>query len=203
MSVRSFLRRNHAALRHLTRRWRLATGGVAVVEFAMVAPAMVALYFAAAETAQGVLISRKVTQLTRSLGDLTSQGITISSAEMNDIFQAARETMQPYAAPAPRMSITSVVINNAGAATVCWNETRNGMPGRATGSAVVLPTQLRVPGTSLIIARASYAFTPSIGHLITGTIDIGNRDLYMRPRIGKRGGPQNIDQVERVGSPMC
>jgi hypothetical protein len=39
--------------------------------------------------------------------------------------------------------------------------------------------------------------------VLTGTISIGNDPIYMRPRAGKKGGVNNIEQVERTGKALC
>lgn len=195
--------RNRAALRRLTRRLRRDTRGVAAVEFAMILPAMLAIYFGIVETGQGVMIDRKVTQLTRSLADLTAQASTISNTEMGNIFDAAQTVMMPYTAVAPKMSIHHIVIDSAGVAKVCWSEERNSTK-FARGTTVTIPADLRLPNTSIVMAQASYAFTPVVGWIIKGgAITIGNEPIYMRPRLGKAGGTASIEQVERSGVSMC
>jgi Flp pilus assembly protein TadG len=198
-------RRNRAALRRQLRRAVGDRRGVAAVEFAMILPAMLAVYFGVAEVAQGVMANRKVTHLNRTLADLTAQYGAISPADIDTVFDAALAMMAPFPSGSTQMVIASVVIDSAGQAKICWSAQRNATaPGR--GSNVTLPTDLVVPNTSLIMAKASYEFEPAVGYLLTGTIRIGDRPIYMRPRIGKIGGTGKIEQVERTGSPstpMC
>ncbi len=197
--------RNRAVLRRLARQLRRNTRGVAAVEFAMILPAMLAIYFGIVETGQGVMIDRKVTQLTRSLVDLTAQAQagTISTTEMDNIFDAAQTVMMPYTDVAPKMSVHHIVIDSARVAKVCWSEQRNSTKiGR--GETVTLPEDLRLPNTSLVMAQASYDFTPVVGWIIKGgAITIGGSPIYMRPRLGKAGGTASIEQIERSGVAMC
>ena len=53
---------------------------------------------------------------------------------------------------------------------------------RTVGSTVTLPAALNVASTSLIWAEASYAYTPTIGYVITGTKNLTDQ-IYMRPRL--------------------
>lgn len=196
------LRRNRAALRRLGRRFAGNRKGVALVEFAMVLPVMLTLYFGIVETTQGVMINRKVVQLNSSLADLTARVASVTAADIDNIFDAAQTVMLPFTQTAPRMAIASIVIDSAGIARVCWSSQRNStVPAR--GTTVTLPTDLRVPNTSLIMARTSYDFQPVIGYLVTGSIRIGDNPIYLRPRVGQAGGTGNVEQVQRVGTAMC
>jgi Flp pilus assembly protein TadG len=195
-------RRNRAVLRGLARRFADSRHGAAAVEFAFVLPIMLTAYFGIVEVAQGVMIDRKVTDLNRALADLTAQGTSISDTEISNIFDAAQTIMAPFTSVAPKMAIVSVVIDSSGVAKVCWSAQRNStVPKR--GDTVALPANLKIASTSLIMATASYNFTPLVGYLGTGSITIGNAPIYMRPRVGKTGGTGNIEQVERTSVAMC
>ena len=201
--MRAILRSNRAALATLLARFRRGREGVALVEFAMVLPAMIAMYFGIVEVAQGVMIDRKVTLLNRALADLTSQGRTLTTAEINDIFAAAGAVMVPYTSVAPGMMIASVVIDSRGTARICWIEQRNMALPLSRGSVVTLPTELRIPNSSVVLSRASYTYTPAVGHFITGSITLGEDAIYMRPRLGDIGGVGSVEQVGRQGVAMC
>ena len=195
--------RNRAALRRLACRFSGNRRGVAAVEFAMILPAMLAIYFGIVETGQAIMIDRKVTQLTRSLVDLTSQASTISNTEMNNIFDAAQTVMMPYTVVAPKMSVHHIVIDSARVARVCWSEERNSTK-FARNTTVTIPDDVRLANTSIMMAQASYDFTPVVGWIIKGgAITIGGSPIYMRPRLGKAGGTASIEQVERSGVSMC
>lgn len=194
--------RNRAALRRLARQLHHNRRGVAAVEFAMILPVMLIIYFGIVETGQAVMIDRKVTQLTRSLVDLSSQVATISDTERDNIFNAAQTVMMPYTNVAPKMSIHHIVIDSAGVAKVCWSEQRNSTK-LARGDTVTLPADVRLPNTSIVMAQASYDFTPAVGWIIKSKITIGGSPIYMRPRLGKAGGTASIEQVERSSVAMC
>ena len=51
----------------------------------------------------------------------------------------------------------------------------------AAGS-VTLPAALKVPNTWLIWSEADYSYTPTIGYVITGTLQLKDQ-MYMRPRL--------------------
>jgi len=47
---------------------------------------------------------------------------------------------------------------------------------------VTVPSALVVPGTWLIWSEVAYSYTPSVGYVVTGTLNLSDR-IYMRPRL--------------------
>jgi Flp pilus assembly protein TadG len=191
-------RRNRAALRRMLRRMHMDKKGIAAVEFAILLPVLLAMYFTVVETTEGVTADRKASLLNRTVGDLAAQTTAIDDAERNNIFNAALSVIAPFDAGPAQMSMASVVINAAGVVKVCWSEGKN----MAAPTTITIPTALKVPNTSLIVARSIYPFVPTIGYQMTGTFKLGNDPYYLRPRQGK-AGPTGIQQVERTGKPLC
>lgn len=190
-------------LQRLARRLLRDSNGVAAVEFAFVLPIMLTCYFGVSEIAQAVMINRKVTQLTKSLSDLTTQLATVTDAERDNIFNAAQTVMAPYTGVAPKMALASIIIDSSRVARVCWSESRSGATVPKRGDTVTLPDALRIANTSVIMARASYDFTPAIGYLLTGSIQLGDNSIYTRPRLGQAVGSASIEQVVRSGQAPC
>jgi Flp pilus assembly protein TadG len=170
-----------------------ATQGVAAVEFAAVLPVMVIMYLGMTEVGQGVSADRKLTLLARALGDLAAQASTIDDTEMSNIFNAAGSVLVPYDSSLSTMAVSSVVVDANGKATVCWSNARNRSP-RTKGQVVALPAGINTPSTSLIMAEGSYPYTPTIGYVVTGTLNL-NETVYMRPRL--------VSQVTRTGNTNC
>jgi Flp pilus assembly protein TadG len=191
-------RRNRAALRGMLRRLNMDKTGIAAVEFAILLPVLLTMYFTVVETTQGVTADRKTSLLNRTVGDLAAQSTVIDDAERNNIFNAARSVIFPFDRNLAQMSMASVVIDAAGVVKVCWSEGKN-MP---APTSITIPAALKVPGTSLIVARSIYPYVPTIGYQMTGTFQLGNDAYYLRPRQGKPG-PSGIQQVERIGKPLC
>ena len=53
---------------------------------------------------------------------------------------------------------------------------------RPVGQPVTLPTQLQTPNISLIWAEVQYAYTPNLGYVMTGTLNLSDQ-VYMYPRL--------------------
>jgi Flp pilus assembly protein TadG len=153
--------------------------GVSAVEFALLAPVMIGLYFGCAEIADGVGADRKVSLISAALANLTAQVTTISSSDMTNIFDASSAIIAPYAASKLKMTVTCIKIDANKVATVKWSATRNGAAN--SGSATV-PSDLAVANSTLILSEASFDYTPTVGYTISGMLTLRDK-MYMSPRI--------------------
>ena len=164
---------------NLMRRFGRDRRGVSAVEFALVAPMMIGLYFGVVEVSDGVSADRKVSLTTATLANLTAQVSTISSTDMTNILDASSAIVAPYDKTKLRITITCINIDSTKKATAKWSVTRNGAVNSGT---MTIPSALAVAGTQLILAEASYANTPIVGSNITGTVNLSDK-MYMSPRI--------------------
>lgn len=152
--------------------------GVSAVEFALVAPVMIGLYFGCVEISDAVSVDRKVSLAAAALANLSSQVTTISATEMNNIFDATGAIVAPYDVNKIKMTVTCINIDANKNATVKWSATRNGT---VKSGNVTLPTALQIASSQLILAEASYSYQPTVGYTITGTLNLADK-MYMSPR---------------------
>jgi len=153
--------------------------GVSAVEFALVAPVMIGLYFGVVETSDGVSADRKVSLVTAALANLSAQVSAISSSDMSNILDASSAIIAPYDVTKLKITVTCISIDSSKKATVKWSVTRNGSANTGT---MTVPSALAVASTQLLLAEASYAYTPIVGYNITGTINLSDK-MYMSPRL--------------------
>lgn len=153
--------------------------GVAAIEFALILPLMLALYLGCVEISDGVAADRKVSLTAATVANLVAQSTTISTSDMSNILDASAAIMQPYSTDALKVTVSCLSIDANKNVTVKWSATRNGS---ALSGAVSIPTDLQVPSTQLIYTTASYAYKPTIGYTITGTLNL-TEQMYMMPRI--------------------
>ncbi len=62
--------------------------GVAAIEFAFIAPIMIAMYFGMTEVAMGITADRNVAHATSVTGDLATQVASINADDMSDVMTA-------------------------------------------------------------------------------------------------------------------
>ena len=168
-------------LRRSFARFKRDERGVSAVEFAMLLPLMITLYLGGAEISQAVSIDRKVALTARAVADLVAQGTSITNAEMTNILNAAKAVAAPYPEAPLKVVVSSIKIDANNKATVDWSRALNTTQ-RPQNQTVTLPTGLSIPNTSIIWAEVSYGYTPAIGYVLTGTLNLPDQ-IYMRPRL--------------------
>jgi hypothetical protein len=88
--------------------------------------------------------------------------------------------MSPYSRVPLTIVVTCIDIDKDGKAKVKWSDTYQGTA-RGVGDSITLPSALAVPNTSLILSEVTYAYRPTIGRTITGTLTLSDK-MYMSPR---------------------
>ena len=80
--------------------------GVSAVEFALLAPMMIALYLGCVEVSDGVSADRKVSLTASTVANLTSQVSSITNADMTNILNASSAIIAPCVRPVTSASPT-------------------------------------------------------------------------------------------------
>jgi Flp pilus assembly protein TadG len=165
--------------------------GMAAVEFAMLLPLMVTLYLGGVEISQAVSIDRKISLVARSVADLVAQDTVVMNAEMTDILNAGTAVAAPFSATPLKIIVSSVVVDANNIAKIAWSSATSNTTARTKDDVVTLPTSLKVANTSVIWAEVTYKYTPTIGYVITGPINLTDR-IYMRPRLQDKVCRENV-----------
>jgi len=164
-------------------RWRRAVKdnrGLAALEFALLLPVIISIYFGTGEVTALLTVDRKVTKAASSVGDLVAQAQTLNDAEIADIFQATASILMPFPNTGLQVRITSVLADNNNLTTVGWSDGFNMSP-LANGAPVSVPTGLTDPNTSVVMVEVAYTYTSVVGQFVTGGVTM-NDTFYLRPR---------------------
>lgn len=173
-------------LKSLFSRFGRNHAGVAAVEFALIMPFMILLFFGTLEASRALAYDRRLTSASSALGDLIAQTNTsLSMTQLNDYFTAARITMVPYNAELLRQTATCVYVDADGDATVTWSYANNGATAHATGSAYALPTAFTdiARDTYVIVAEAELFYEPITNIAFDTGITLYKEQFYI-PRFG-------------------
>jgi Flp pilus assembly protein TadG len=155
------------------------TKGIAAIEFAMIVPLMLVLFFGTVEFSSGVAVDRKVTLMARTLSDLTSQNVSVTTTQLTNIFNASTAIMTPYPSSEVNARIVEVYIDANLAVKQIWSATSGTTPPAGT---VTVPTALKIAGTYLIYSEVNYNYKPAVGYVMAkGGINL--KDFtFTRPR---------------------
>ena len=174
-------RRGHASAIRLIR----DNSALAAVEFAMILPIMLVLFFGTVEFSSGVEVDRKVNLAAHTLSDLTSQSPTtgVSDAELGFFFSAGASILLPYSSAPLNEVISELYVDaNTGIAYVQWSKAFQAGVARVTGSPVSIPPTLAVKGTYLIFSEVNYRYKPTVGYVMSSAGVTLSASAYTRPR---------------------
>jgi Flp pilus assembly pilin Flp len=162
--------------------------GVAAIEFVLIVPMMLVMFFGTVEFSSGVQIDRKVTLMARTLANLTSQGLTASDNALNGFFSASNAIIYPYPPGPTKSTVSELYIDPAtGNARVQWSQ---GAEPRGAGTPVVIPASLIakdvngkiIPKQYLIYSEINYVYQPTVGYVMAPAGVKLKDEAYTRPR---------------------
>lgn len=154
--------------------------GVSAVEFALIAPAMIAFYFGLAEITQALLAERRTGHAASAIGDLVAQSSSVSNSELDEIFLIADMIMKPYSADTLKIRVSSLSKDSAGKLTVDWSKV-DGMTELKTSDNPDIPASVLANGQSVILSEVSYAYDSPVDFFMPKAITF-TRKFYLRPR---------------------
>jgi Flp pilus assembly protein TadG len=166
---------------------------VAAIEFAMIVPIMLVLFFGTVEFSSAVAVDRKVTLIARTLSDVTSQSQSVANADLSNFFNSGCAILYPYAGPPPctksNNPMTAVISElyvdkTTLKAKVQWSVGFQGGAALALDYVVAtVPSALLVGDTYLIYSQVGYTYTPAVAYGLLPNAGITLSDVaYTRPR---------------------
>jgi Flp pilus assembly protein TadG len=99
----------------MTARHAANTDGTAAVEFALLLPVMITLFFGVVESSMALLCRADVSMMASTAGDLIAQANAATTADISNVYSAAGTVLYPYYDPSvtgstkPTIRITSVI----------------------------------------------------------------------------------------------
>lgn len=161
--------------------------GVAIVEFALLAPLLILFYVGMVELVQGLMAERKTAHAASAIGDLVAQAQQVTPAEVDSIFQVAEVVLSPYPTGEQlEVRVSSVKVGANGVARVIWSDAQNcdarngGAPNVETdGEIISLPKVTSAdgttkdflqPGQSAVMAEVNYTFETPFSDLFVAML---------------------------------
>jgi Flp pilus assembly protein TadG len=153
--------------------------GVSAIEFAMLAPVLIAFYFGMAEFCQGFMAQKRMGHASAMVADLVAQEESVATSNLDDIFDIGGLIMKPFTTVGLKQRVSSVT-RTAGVARVDWSR-GDGMTARAVNSTITLPADLIANGESVIVSEATYDYDSPVDYFMPGITQFSHI-YYLRPR---------------------
>ncbi|MEM9670537.1 MAG: TadE/TadG family type IV pilus assembly protein [Pseudomonadota bacterium] len=173
-----------SGLQHIVRN----RDGVSALEFALVAPFMLLVFFGIAELSLLMQGKRGATSAASTMGDIAARSASITDDDMADIFGSTNVVLQSGGGGQAGMRVSSLIANSQGDVTVAWSDARNMAPLSQGSSVADLPEGVVQPNGSIIMSELQYTYEPQVGYFIRDDVQLSER-FFLRPR--------RVDQVAR------
>ena len=175
----------------LLRRFWCSEAGIAVVEFGLVLPVLMTLFYGTVEVTRYILITQKVEKLAHSVSDMTAQEQLATKSMLDQVMAASGDIMEPFSMGGTNgtIFITAMYLTpNTTVPKVVWRY-QGGGTYAATSQLGTVGGTATVPGftfddrENLIAAEVYYQFSPLISSQFFGTTTV-YRTAYYKPRLG-------------------
>lgn len=198
MSVRAGAQGCASKLVALAGRLKADRRGVAAIEFALVVPLLLSMYFVTMEVSQGIETNKKVSRVASMVADLVTQQQTTSKSEIDAIMSIGESLLQPYNRSKPKIIITAIEITNDNTPKVLvfWSRKLvNGVASAdlAKGTTTTVPASLNTKGSFLVRVETYLDYKPVIAWAAEDKPALGlaaafdrismKETYYLRPRM--------------------
>lgn len=184
----------------MLRAFRKNRDGMAAVEFALILPVMLAIFFGVMELSRALTARAAVTNLTSTVADLVAQEKSPTSGDMANVFDAAGKILYPFSAANATITLYSIVDDGkkGAAGKVAWSCTKIGAaaattgptspPSGSKGGEMISLTNLDKDGKatyggggSVILAEVVYNYSSATMQVLTQPFAMKNI-YYAKPR---------------------
>ena len=163
-----------------------------MVEFALILPMLLTLYFGSIEAGSLFTVDRRITIISGTVGDLISQwdpsGGLLTQTTIDDYFEAAEVIMTPYDATGLAQVVSFVEVDSTGVTEVKWSKATGGGTARTVGASYPLAASTQMnqiaQGGWLIVAETSYSYKPVLGLVFTDAVELSHISYFL-PRFAE------------------
>ena len=165
--------------------------GASAIEFAFLAPILIAIYVSSFEITEGYNSAGKVLKAAGTIADIVARQSTVDKTFLDEMIDTAEATIAPHTATGLKLKITGITIDSAGNAKVLWSWNEAGNAPYVKGSAVTVPDDMKSPSSFLVHSEVSVPhtlllFLSSAAGITRNARSITlSRDFYYRQRLSE------------------
>lgn len=172
--------------------------GVAALEFALIAPLLMSMYFVTMEVGQGIETNKKIGRTASMIADLVTQQQSTTTSDLDAILKIGNALIQPYNRSRPTIIITAIEVTDEDSpkVEVVWSrKMENGgfLADAIPESTTTVPDKLKIRGTFLIRVESRLNYYPVITWAAGAKSTLGltaafdelemSETYYLRPRM--------------------
>lgn len=172
--------------------------GVAAIEFALIVPLLLTLYFVTMEVGQAIQTNKKVGRAASMIADLITQQPEMTPDQIDAIIKIGSAILQPYTRSQPDITVTAIQVTDESTpkVLVAWSrQFKDGRygPGAPPGSKASVPAKLKKRGTFLVHVETDLEYEPVITWTASQKQALGlfgafdgismGEGYYLRPRM--------------------
>lgn len=169
--------------RRLSRRYRQDEDGIAAIEFAIIAPIMIGMYFGLAEMASAISVDRRISHGTNVAGDLATQQPQLRDGEIEEVVAAAMRVMGVTDVDQIAIDMESFILPAVDQPPESQGRIRvNNSVGQFTSfDASTLDSKLLNANSGVVVTRVKYRYTPLQLRFFDSTITL-EETFLLKPR---------------------
>jgi Flp pilus assembly protein TadG len=190
--IGAFLRNSVRAASRLRR----DESAVAAVEFALIVPFLITLYFGSIEAAALFTVDKRVSSISSTVADLVAQWdpddgdlSTGTGGKLTDYLNAATGIMSPYPTTGLKIIVSLVQVKNDGTTKILWSKANTGAANTVGNSFTDLTTTATTQmntvsrGGCVIASEVSYSYLPVLGQVFKSPLNLKHINYFL-PRFG-------------------
>lgn len=159
--------------------------GASAVEFALIAPFALLLYFGWFEGTQAFQMVQKVDSTAETIGNLVARTKTMNDVAINNIFDISGAMMTPFPSDKLKMMITAVAVDADGKGVIDWS--------KASAGTALTPDQPYPVSQELVFGAKTYLIVADVTYDYDPLFNFGGwfddlkveKSYTFRPRLSK------------------
>ena len=171
------------AARLSPRRFRDDERGIAAIEFAIIAPIMIGMYFGLAEMASAISVDRRISHGTNVAGDLSTQQPELIDGDIEEVISAALRVMNVPDIDQVSIDMESFILPAADQPAESRGRIRlnSAVGGFQSFDATDLDPKLLNENSGVVVTRVRYNYTPIKFRFFDSTVRL-EETFLLKPR---------------------
>ncbi len=168
------------------RRFKRDESGLAMTEFAIIAPFLITAWLGATTFADLQTVSNRTSRVAATVSDIIAQGETVSQARADAAFSAADAILGPGVAAGMNLFVAGLEIQADGRPVVKWSFAYKGGSKPQVGQTYAIngSTNVTLRNDFVVTAEAKVQHEPVFASALTGS-QLYEYDAYNVPRNGR------------------